>query len=262
MFIVWGTSIRRRPRGQVPHFCPVCRELRLCALNGVHSVRHIYFIPLERGRHLVDERTCPECKSVYGVQPGLTPDFPPVANAQAGIDLLPDRQAAPVRERIALEAQLKMRGVSPELRANLIAEPFAALEFEHTQRNGSHWTVGFFGFLLIVSGITALLTTFSYEGGRAPEMLPWAVGSGGVALLSLVMLIWAAIGSKRRMVTARMVPRLARSLHALDPKPAELRHVLASLASAGCTLARHTDQSDLLLAIDRLPRNLAKRAAA
>src|SRR6185503_2844208 len=102
--IVHGTMVYRNARGIAPYFCPVYRALSACAVTGVYRARHIWYVPVERKEHVMDELTCPKCRSLYPCAPrSLSGSTDPAQDPLVALgSLLPD-EAEPLHIRLTLE---------------------------------------------------------------------------------------------------------------------------------------------------------------
>lgn len=254
MLIVWGTMIRRKPRGTAPHFCPVCRALRTCAASGVYRVGHVYYIPMGSKTHVLDELTCPECKSLYAVHPrSVTKGSEPATNAQAALGaLLPD-EAEPLRVRLAFETRLDSGQLTESDRLALIAEPILCLSYEHEVSQTKGWDKSLTSLLTLLLILCSLPTIVLWSIFTQPRhdayIFPLAIVSSAVTVSLLGYVVRRAHATGRRIASKRFVPRLADSLRPLKPRPEELESAIDSLRSRGNKLAASLDVPELALAI-------------
>lgn len=255
MFIVWGNLIRRRPRGSAPLFCPICRDLRTGTVTGVYSVGHVQYIPLGKKTHVMDELTCPQCKSVYPFSPRPLSESPePIQDPAAALETLPPEEAQPLRDRLAFEAGVANKTLSKDDRLGLIAEPILSLAYEHDLAQTKSWHRSLapllrLSLLILVIATTVLWCMFA-QPRHDPLVLPWAIGLSFVTLGLAPFVAWRAFTAGRRIASKRFIPRLADSLRPLAPKADELETTLAALRSRNVQLARNIAAPELTLAIE------------
>jgi hypothetical protein len=255
MFIVWGKTVRRAPAGHALHFCSVCREPRICAVKAVRRVDHVYWIPLGRGQHVLDEVICDACESVYALGPNAALAFlrlPPSVDAALN-DLPPE-----LAERILARCELETRAFSGSLRYDerrgLIAEPLVCLSYEHLQasRTGSGQSVSAILQLLAIVGVVATAVLWFLWSDNPRLYLPWAVGASATTAVLIAIVLYRGLTDSRRITSTKFLGRLADSLRPLSPTRAELDDVLSALRREKVSLAA-VSADDLCAAIQQRP---------
>jgi hypothetical protein len=257
MFIVWGTTIRRRTKGFGLHFCPICRDLRACAVKAVEKVGHVYYLPVGRPEQLHLELTCPTCKSLLTGNVGtVTPHKARIEDPYAALDqLLPD-EASPLRARLAIEEQLDQ--VSPDQRRALLAEPIMALNYEHDVQSKTGWRQSLISLLQLML-VVAMISTFlcwglwcrpALLGDKRPTILAVSIVGSALTGALLVLVLWVNFTAARRLASGRFIPRIAQTLRVLVPAANELEATKAALSARGFKLAESVDLQALQRAIE------------
>ena len=257
MLIIWGKKEVRWRTGFVGDFCPFCRNLARFRAADLGQVSHLYYIPLGRGVPFATELTCQSCRAVVLVPSGEAkperendPDLPAFAarTCASGVEAL--------TRRMELESRV-VRGLRDEERGELLAEPFRALEntfqWKRFRRLDESLTAYLIVFAVAVS-MFAIPIAFGIQVS-VPKP-PWALAASlATASVPLALFAWAVVRWKtkwRRLAHSRRVlGPLVRSLGPLQPSPAEIERVVATLRSEGLQLARAISPAEVAAAIER-----------
>src|SRR5579859_929939 len=116
MIIIWGTKVRRRPRGIVADQCPTCMEVQRFAVTDHYEVSHIYFISVGDGTRVACTRRCWRCGTEVSCVPDGYNEFLSDATVEVmSLDEIIERTNAPLAEvRAARKGIEQMASERPE----------------------------------------------------------------------------------------------------------------------------------------------------
>lgn len=257
MLIVWGKKEVRRKTGFVGDFCPFCRNLARFRAADLAQVSHLYWFPIGRFVPFATELACQSCRVTVLVPSGTAkperaddPDLPAFAarTCASGVEAL--------TRRMELESRL-FRGLEDEERDELLAEPFRALENTFQWKRFRRFDESVTAYL-IVFGVALAMVALLFIGawqGTVPKP-PWALAASlAAASVPLTLWAWAVVRWRtkwRRLARSRRVlGPLVRSLGPLQPSPAEIERVVATLRSEGFQLARVISPAQVVAAVER-----------
>ena len=245
MFIFWGTKSKIRDLGYVADFCLICRCPRPFRLQRIGLASHVYGVSMGEGKLLGFNRTCVECNSAFGADPGtyakIATKASPLPSLQA--DTFPNLESA-WGDRMALETSIQKSpsALTPEVRGKLIREPFLLLspKVERlSQTIHMDKQVGFSVLAAIVGGILA--------ANVVPLIFPDDMSYGVLIIggAGLAWVMWNLATSSRRKVRREVAPVLAKSLKPLEPTAAELNSVLSELKRHGHKIGSRLKAEDV-----------------
>ena len=225
MFIHWRVHRVEEVVGSVADFCPICRALRAFRFVKVERVSEILFVPLSRTalgrfvRCLACEATLAADDSQYAAFAGAKEDDLETLIATTRPGLRAERA-----ERLALEERLRRSpdGLAPAQRADLLFEPFEALEAMVRSRlkEGIRFDA-YSG--LGCGGAVAALVAGPWMARKLPAPWQWLVGPVlGLAIALGAYTLFEFFRNPGRAAGKRVLPLLARALAPLQPLQEEL----------------------------------------
>jgi hypothetical protein len=216
----------------VADFCPICRRPTAQGLRMHGQALHWYGLRI--GPIALEDytRRCEACTTLYSAEEGHYRDK--ARWRRVPIDALIARTqpnlAQKYARRLELEARLLLAPemLTPGERQALVREPFELLAGEVAQAiRRKPWdlrTVAALAFALLVPIPAAvwIMERFPAE----PAQMLW-IGGGGVCGAGLLAAIAFNQGSPGRYLRRRVLPRIARTLHPLEPTEAEVGTAMA-----------------------------------
>ena len=246
MLLVWGRKWYTRKLGFVADFCEICRRPQAFTLERRSLIGHFWYLPMGTTHAVRDQGRCTLC---------ATPILPEQARyaqvakkkAASTRDLLaatlPDHEQL-LRQRMEIERVVRddVAALSPATRRDLLVRPFVALSPVVEQR---------FATVHIDAWVGAALASLI----ALPPLVHalWAIVSpddaelGGLAglTMSVALIVWAAIGAKRRWIRKFVAPRLIGSLAPLRATEAEVTGILGELRTHKHKLGTYLRPDDL-----------------
>ncbi|MCE3606581.1 hypothetical protein LXA47_23700 [Massilia sp. P8910] len=233
MFIIWGKKYVYRKIGFVADFCPICRTVHAFVVKRVGLAGHLYYISAGEGELAGFERTCESCATTFVTDTDkyreIVKKSPSLADLRT--QTFPDLDVV-MHDRLALEARIAKAPMllSRDERNALILGPFMLLAQKVEKRYAStdlDKEVGLAlvaALVLMTAGPAASLALFP-DGGPAVML--------GFMVLALALVAWQMMVAKRRFMTRKVVPLLAKALRPLKPSDNELQAALAQMRQAG-----------------------------
>ena len=262
MFIVWGEHKKEKSLGYAADFCAMCRELRSFRIHRIGSASHVYGVSFGGGKLVGYSATCQSCGHKMEVDPTGYETLAKRRRTDIG-DL--ERETFPglreaYAERIALEQDLASGKVdmAPELRKDLIREPFTNLAPVVEERYGGSSHFDWKTTLMLIATLTLPATLGVISSNSDDSSLKSTLGSAALVtfVLGLVLTFALLFTEARRYVRRKILPRLARTLRSLKPKRARV-YLFGSWARG--EVRRSSDIDVAILPRRRLPEDLLPR---
>ncbi len=249
--------------------CPICRDLRSAM---VRETQHRGAMKVFGGRDVYTLQTdlrCMQCKSEFGTMPGsVNVRRKPVADPWSVLEELPPDQSSPLLERIELEGRIREGRITPEERAQLIAEPIVVLqpEYQHGRGTRMHTFAGVMvlaplGALAVVSFFVGMFGFFDHLTTPKPSGHALLYGIGGAVTLvaSIVASVLMGRIEKRAVARRSYLPRIVRAMRPLRPSAQEVRQVMAALEAKNLTLATRIGADEIVRQLE-MPETVGRAA--
>ena len=248
--IIWGTKRVVKKLGRVADFCPICRQIKSFKISRIGMAGHIYYISFAEGKLVGNQINCESCG--VSLRANLT-DYSSISkNTEARISqLIYDTHQnieARYAERLAIEKKLLTTGVTSEQRVGLIREPLILMNDEADR--------GTSGFQLGRIGATSIIIFFVSFGclivSRMSQQSSFFVRLTliGLALASLVGVIFDSIRSRRQFLKKKIFPNLVSAFKSIRPSISELEEQLRFLKAGGYLMGTKVKAVDLYEAIE------------
>lgn len=249
MIFVWGQKRVYTHAGYVADFCPVCHATRAFSVQRIGLAWHLWYITVSKGELAGYQRTCCDCGVVLPVEPA---HYPQLSAEQLPLVQL-EQTTNPhlsIRHADALAAAARLREAPQlldeaerrrQLDAALRLQADALDEYEAATRLDREvwWSIGgAFAFCAVV--LMALRQ-------HAPQNMD--TGFIIAFFLSLGAVAWQLSQMGERYLRRDLLPKLARSLSPLQPRPAEIDEALDRLRAQGRKLAQRIDSARILQAL-------------
>jgi hypothetical protein len=255
MFIVWGTTIKRKKLGFVADFCAVCRDLRTFKVNRIGSASHVYYISFGQGDLVGYERTCEVCSTPVEANPNTYTGMADQRRPASALisETFPNYYTV---NRELLERERKVRDtpslLTPEERRGRMREPFLVIAPIAQQKLASihvDWRVGLAVISIVpIYWLLALVSKmFSGPYQDDPSLNYIFVG----AALWAGLVFWEIFQSSRRYLLKNAAPPLAAALAPLKPSASEIERILKELKQHKLKLGK-LRATDLLERIEQL----------
>lgn len=240
MFIFWGKKRKARRLGRVAEFCPICRDIRPHRVVEVVIAGHIYYISVGDGELVGFELHCEDCGGCRIQEEAPYPHIARDANLNLK-DLLvqtnprlPDR----MQERIKLERELRTGRLTPEMRHDLLLEPFLQLNpwvEARLTRSKMDWP-SWLGFVASLVLLVVWIMLRDTKPARS-NLIANAIGGVAIGLMAFSLIYFATDGE--RFVRQRVLPLMARALRPLRPSPDELERTIEFLRARRLKIGKH-----------------------
>lgn len=244
MFVVWGTKRTVKRLGYAADFCGICRDLCPTRIDRVGAASHVYGLSVGSGELVGHLATCTDCHSSRPIDPATYRELlprPSEDTTELVRETFPDFEKV-YGERLAIEASLRAgKQIPAEAREALLREPFLQLEADveavcsGSSRIDKECVIAILAMVLapIAAGF-ATSAVFPDEPGSSPAGMV-ALITFGAGLLGFFSCLATSPG---RWIRRKVLPRLARSLHPLQPEFEELDGVHRQLRSLGMRIAK------------------------
>lgn len=216
MILIVGQKTRRFEKGEVEHFCVVCRAVTPGAHTEVRRYTHAYYVTIGAGKCVGNEVVCTSC----GVR---VMDLP--------------RGSAEINERVALEERMLDGRLRAGERERLLLEPFRTFA-PHQAALAARSGYQSVSSLIALAGIIATFVAMGLVGMLIvnPTVLHplfWVLAVFATAM-AVWMFAWAMKRQRsgkgsRRTALQELFPVLALSLAPLNPREEEIRWVFDTL---------------------------------
>lgn len=243
MIFVWGKKPVYTHAGYVADFCPVCHATRAFAVQRIGMAWHLYYITVSQGELAGYQRTCCDCGTVLPVEVAhyrqLSAEQLPLAQLEQTTN-----PHLSIRHADALAAAARLREAPllldeserrRQLDAALRLQADALDEYESATRLDREvwWAIGgAFAFCVVV---LMALRQQAPENMDSGFIIAFFLSLGGVA--------WQLSQMGERYLQRELLPKLARSLAPLQPRPAEIDEALERLRAQGRKLAQRIDSA-------------------
>jgi len=269
MLILRGTKIKKRGTGEVGCFCPICRAVTLYRANQVREVKHIYYVSIGRGEHLLDEITCSRCGHMRAFQPGqMVPSPPGSVDPFELASRTGPMSANALTQRVELESRVARKKLTGSERIDAILEPIAASAYANDQllRTGRRTKVSSVFQLLLIVGIFAspIMWIFHVNDRSATPHFPLAAVIGSLVTAILLCIVIQRYIGDRHAVAPKIVWLLAIALQPLNPNLEEIEQAIQVARSQNLDLAMRLNPVAVFSAIQNEQRrewNATDRAA-
>ena len=246
MLLVWGRKWYTRKLGFVADFCEICRRPQAFTLERRSLIGHFWYLPMGTTHAVRHQGRCTRCATEITTE---LLRYAQVAKKKAAStrDLLAATLAnheQVLQQRLDLERVVRddIATLSPAWRRDLLARPFVALSPMVEQRFATvhldAWAgaalASFFALPPLVHALWAIVSPDDAELG----------GLAGLTM-SVALIVWAAIGAKRRWIRKFVAPRLIDSLAPLRATDAEVAGILGELRTHKHKLGRYLRPDDL-----------------
>lgn len=250
--IIWTkTRLKRKPRGYVADYCPVCHAVRPFALIAIHAVEAFYRLVVVEDTLLGYEIECHFCRSTFDV--GMYEYRHTEPDPGSDVDALV-RQTNPrlyEHEQESLEAADRLHAgtLTPDEREHLVLSPFVMVR----PAIEAHYADGALRArvlrpLIIGVVLAVLMLLLSAWMEKAVFVSAWKL-----ALLVLgvgcVFAMHVRRSDLREFVRTRVVDKLAQSLAPLRPRIDELVPILEYFQGRGERIARVLSADQLYAAV-------------
>jgi hypothetical protein len=246
MFIIWGTSVRKRPIGRVADYCPWCRDARPFRIIRHSHHRHIYFIQVSRSHVDGHSRQCEQCGEVLAVDPAQYQSLG--GHRKASLDALINQTNPGLKQQVAAAADLRRRAergeLAPEERLTALSEPLALLEMAISRRAERTHTDLWGGLSLLMLGIApaiGLLIPRALFLDNAAHLIGFAIGTVAGLVTCIVVMSTDVRRFTRRKIRHELIPSLA----PLRPAESELNQLLEAMRMRAQRLPRYLDPMQL-----------------
>ena len=263
MWIHWQVKRVETSLGSVADFCPICRALRAFRIVEIERATEVLHVPLIRtplGRFL----RCLSCDARIAADAEQYAAF--AAADEDDLETLiattrPDLREARA-ERLALEERLRRSsaGLAPAERADLLFEPFQALEgmVRDRVKQGMFFDVRS---ALGCGGALLALLAGPWISRRLPPSWQWLVAATlGLAFALGLYTLFEFFRNPGRSAGQRVLPLLARALAPLKPLDEELALCLFHCRKEGWRIGRVVRSGPLRAELQELERSLAPDA--
>jgi hypothetical protein len=252
MIFVWGRKAVHTHAGYVADYCPVCRAVRAFSVQRIGMAWHLWYITVSKGELAGYQRTCCDCGMALPMEIGhysrLSGELLPLVQLEQATNphlsiRHADALAAAARLREApllLEESERRRQIDAALRmqADALDEYDAATQLDREV----WWSIaGAFAFCAVV---LMALRQQAPENADKGFIIAFFLGLGAVA--------WQLSQMGERLLQRAILPKLARSLAPLQPRPAELDEAFERLRAQGRKLAQRLDSARVQHAISAL----------
>lgn len=241
MWIHWKVQRVETSLGSVADFCPVCRALRAFRIVQVERTTELLHVPLSRTPLGLFLR-CRSCDARIAADAKAYAEF--AAENEDDLETLiattrPDLREARA-ERLALEERLRRSpaGLEPAERADLLFEPFQALEgmVRDRVKEGMHFDVRS---ALGCGGALLALIAGPWISRKLPPSWQWLVAATiGLAFALGLYTLFEFFRNPGRSAGQRVLPLLARALAPLKPLDEELALCLFHCRREGWRIGR------------------------
>ena len=246
MLLVWGRKWYTRKLGFVADFCEICRRPQAFSLERLSLIGHFWYLPMGETYAVRHQGRCHLC---------ATPIHPDQARyaqvvkkkAASTRDLLaatlPNHEQL-LQQRMAVERVVRddVGALSPTTRRDLLVRPFVAMSPMVEQRFATLHLDAWVG-----AAVLSLLALPALGHALGALVSPDDSDQGGLVglAMSAALIVWAAIGTKRRWIRKFVAPRLTGSLAPLHATDAEVAGILAELRTHKHKLGRYLRPDDL-----------------
>ncbi len=177
--IIHGTRIRRRSRGLIAEFCPICREIRLFRVTDLSRYRHVYWIPVTPGTPVSRELQCEGCGTA--LMERIDDQTSPIPRTSANVihvlaQTRPHRIES-VRERLALEQRLVEGSATPAERIHLLIEPLILLSPVTDIRGRQSASESLTSIVILIWIVSIFGIAITWSGGQGPASMTSHSGS-------------------------------------------------------------------------------------
>ncbi len=242
LLIQLGNKIVRRSEGHTCLFCPICREISVAQIVQVVKVPQAYMTAIGQGQPVRCELQCDRCGTVFPTDVNVTPWGP---------------DAPELLRRVEIESRARDLTASSEEREYLLTEVLTALDYECVGGTRLGTNQGMTAMLQALTGLAvficlSLWLCYFGEGNDANKraFLMWAAGVSIGTVILIPLMIYCTIRANVRFVQTLLLPRIARSLVALDPLAQELDDILAELRVGKAAVAKYVTTSQVNEAIE------------
>jgi len=246
MLLVWGRKWYTRKLGFVADFCEICRRPQAFTLERLSLTGHFWYLPMGETYAVRHRGRCNHCATP--IHPEQTRYAQVVKKKAASTrDLLaatlPDHEQL-LQQRMAVERAVRddVGALSPATRRDLLVRPFVAMSPMVEQRFASlHLDIW------VGAAVPTLLAFPAMGHALAALVSPDNSDQGGLVglAISAALIVWAAIGAKRRWIRKFVAPRLSGSLAPLRATDAEVDGILGELRTHKHKLGKYLRRDDL-----------------
>lgn len=246
MLLVWGRKWYTRKLGFVADFCEICRRPQAFTLERRSLIGHFWYLPMGTTHAVRDQGRCTLCATP--IQPeqaryAQVAKKKPASTRDLLAATLPNHEQL-LQQRMAVERVVRddVAALSPATRRDLLVRPFVAMSSMVEQRFATlhldAWVgaalASLFALPLLVHALWALASPDDAELG----------GLAGLTM-SAALIVWAAIGAKRRWILKFVAPRLASGLAPLCATDGEVAGILGELRTHKHKLGKYLRPDDL-----------------
>jgi hypothetical protein len=252
MIFVWGRKPVYTHAGYVADYCPVCRAARAFSVQRIGMAWHVYYVTVSKGELAGYQRTCCDCGMVLPMEVGhyshLSPEQLPLVQLEQATNphlsiRHADALAAAARLREAplmLDESERRRQIDAALR--LQADALEVYDATVRLDREVWWSIaGAFAFCAVVLAALKQQAPENLDNGF---IIAFFLGLGAVG--------WQLSQMGERFLQREILPKLARSLAPLQPRPAEIDEAFDRLREQGRKLAQRIDSARVQQAIAAL----------
>lgn len=246
MLLVWGRKWYTRKLGFVADFCEICRRPQPFTFERRSLIGHFWYLPMGETHAVQHQGRCTLCATPIHPEQARYAQVVKKKTASTR-DLLaatlPNHEQL-LQQRMAVERLVRddVAALSPATRRDLLVRPFVALSPVVEQRFATLHLDAWAGAALASLFALPLLMHAIWA-----QVSPDDADSGGLAglTMSAALIVWAAIGAKRRWIRKVVAPRLTDSLAPLHATDAEITGIIGELRTHKHKLGKYLRPADL-----------------